>query len=197
MPPTAAYSTRLDAAVALATDAFRPILRKGSQTPYISHLFSVAALVMEHGGDEDQMIAALLHDYLEDIEGATVAELEAAFGPRVSRLVVALTDTMEHPKPPWRPRKEAHLAHLRGAPAEVKLVSAADKLHNATSILRDHRRIGADVYDHFSATKAETLWHYRSVVAALGTGWAHPILAELREVVRQLHTLEGEPDPFA
>ena len=124
--------------------------------------------VGEHGGDEDQMIAALLHDYLEDIEPATGEDVEAQFGPRVRRLVEALSDSTTLPKPPWKERKLAYLEHLRGEPEDVKLISAADKLHNARSILRDLGEVGEALWDRFTGTKEQTLWYYRELIGALG-----------------------------
>jgi GTP pyrophosphokinase len=183
----ARYSTRLDDAILLATDAFRYKVRKGSGIPYLTHLVQVMVYVAEHGGDEDQMIAAVLHDYLEDIPGAKADDVEARFGPRVRRMVEALSDATTHPKPPWKERKLSYLEELRGEPAEVKLISAADKLHNARSIRRDFTTLGVDVFDRFTASKEETLWYYQSVVIALGEGWTHPLLDELvREVTALL-----------
>ena len=187
--------TRVDAAIALATDSFRYKVRKGSGIPYLTHLLQVMVYVGEHGGDEDQIIAAVLHDYLEDIDGATGAGLEEQFGPRVRRLVEALSDATERPKPPWKERKERYLAHLRAEPAEVKLISAADKHHNATSILRDFRSIGDALWDRFTADRDQTLWYYREVVAALGEGWEHPLLESLEAVVRELHRVVGAEHP--
>ena len=183
------YGPRVGEALKLAADAFAPIVRKGSGVPYLTHLLSVAALVGEHGGDEEQIIAAVLHDYLEDIEGAEAADLEARFGPRVRRLVEDLSDATSRPKPPWRARKEAYIASLRGKPAELKLISAADKLHNATSILRDAEVVGPAIWDRFTATREESLWYYRSMVDALGDGWEHPLLERLRRVVDQLQSI--------
>lgn len=185
------YSTKLDAALALVADAFRTHGRKASTTPYLAHLLQVMVTVAEHGGDEEQMIAALLHDYLEDIPGADAAKVEAEFGARVRHIVEALTDTQEHPKPPWEERKRAYLRELASEPADVKLVSAADKLHNASSTLRDHRTLGDGVFDRFTASKEQTLWYYRSLVQQLGTGWSHTLLDELREAVRGLHEAAG------
>lgn len=181
-----AYSSRLDDAVALAVDAFRPIRRKGTEIPYITHLFSVMALVGEHGGDEDQLIAAVLHDWLEDVEGAEEAELRRRFGDRVARMVSALSDATSHPKPPWRERKERYLAHLREEPAEVKLISAADKLHNCQCIRRDHTEVGAAVWNRFAGGRDGTLWYYQSLVGALGAGWAHPLHRRLGGEVEAL-----------
>lgn len=186
------YSERLDRAVALATKSFRTHYRKGSGVPYLTHLFQVMVTVGEHGGDEDQMIAALLHDYLEDVRGATGEELEERFGPRVRRLVEQLSDTTEHPKPPWRERKEAYLQALRDEPEELKLISAADKLHNARSILRDLRTIGDELWERFTGKKEGSLWYYGAVVDALGDGWEHPILEELRETVEAVRASAEE-----
>jgi (p)ppGpp synthase/HD superfamily hydrolase len=180
------YSERLDRALALATRAFRDVRRKGTGIPYLSHLLQVMVTVAEHGGDEDQLIAAVLHDYLEDIEGASAAELAAEFGERVAGLVAGLSDTAVRPKPPWLERKQAYLVHLRGSPADLKLISAADKLHNARSIRRDLRVVGAEVWDRFSGTREQTLWYYRELVSALGDGWESALLAELRVEVAAL-----------
>jgi (p)ppGpp synthase/HD superfamily hydrolase len=189
MPSTTTpqYSPRLDAALALAADAFRTHVRKGSGVPYLTHLLQVMVTVGEHGGDEDQMIAALLHDYLEDVEDADAVALEARFGARVRGMVEALSDTTEHPKPPWTERKTRYLAHLASEPPEVKLVSAADKLHNARSTLRDVETRGEETWSRFNASKDQSLWYYRSVVEALGEGWDHPLVEELRAVVDALH----------
>lgn len=195
MTATACYSDRLDRAIALATHAFRDVRRKGTQVPYLSHLLQVMVHVAEAGGDEDQLIAAVLHDYLEDIEGATADALERDFGPRVARLVVGLSDSTGEPKPPWRPRKEAYLSHLRAAPAELKLVSCADKLHNAQSIHRDLLAVGDAIWDRFTASRNDTLWYYRSLVAALGDGWDSPLLVRLTTEVALLHDRTGLPYP--
>ncbi|MCU0673524.1 MAG: HD domain-containing protein [Myxococcota bacterium] len=188
---TPQYSERLDAALALAADAFRMHVRKASGVPYLTHLLQVMVTVGEHGGDEDLMIAALLHDYLEDVETADAEALEARFGRRVRTIVEALSDTTEHPKPPWAERKTRYLAHLASEPPDVKLVSAADKLHNARSTLRDVERVGEETWSRFNATKEQSLWYYRSVVDALAQDWSHPLVDELRVVVEALHEIAG------
>lgn len=187
MAPPPCYSSRLDQALALAADAFRGHRRKGTAVPYLTHLMQVMVWVGEHGGTEDQMIAALLHDYIEDIRGASPQTLEDLFGPHVRRLVEALSDSHTHPKPPWRARKEAFLAHLRQQPAEVKLICACDKLHNARSILRDRTVVGEAIWERFTGKREGTLWYYREVVAALAQGWEHTLLDALRATVDALH----------
>jgi (p)ppGpp synthase/HD superfamily hydrolase len=183
------YSERVDRALELVAGAFRTHVRKGSNVPYLSHLLAVAALVAEHGGDEDQIIAALLHDYLEDVDGSAAPEIEARFGSRVVRLVLALSDSTTKPKPPWEERKQRYVAGLRAEPAELKLISAADKLHNALSMIRDHRAIGDALWERFTPSPQETVWYYRSVVSALAEGWSHPLLEELRRAVDELEAL--------
>lgn len=195
--PRPQYTERLDAALALAADAFRMHVRKASGVPYLTHLLQVMVTVGEHGGDEDQMIAALLHDYLEDVVEADADALERHFGRRVRHMVEALSDTTEHPKPPWEERKSRYLARLADEPHDVKLVSAADKLHNARTTLRDLRREGEATWSRFNASKAQSLWYYRSVVDALAHGWEHLLVDELREVVEALHEAASVEAPPA
>lgn len=190
--PAAFYDRRLGDALALAADAFAHIERKGTGVPYLSHLLAVTTTVMEHGGSADQCIAAVLHDYLEDIDGSSPDALTARFGERVTALVLALSDSTRADldeggaKPPWQQRKRAYLAHLRCASHDVKLISAADKLHNASSIVRDREQMGDAIFDRFTPSREETLWYYDEVVVALGHGWDHAVLHELRRVVAVL-----------
>lgn len=184
--PKPCYGSDLTTALVFAAEAFRHKTRKGSGTPYLTHLLAVAALVGEHGGTEAQMITALLHDVLEDIEDATHADLESRFGRTIADAVLALSDTTEHPKPSWKERKTRYLAKLADEPAFVKLVSAADKFHNLQSLLRDLDHLGEDVWQRFNAGKHEQLWYYRSVLEALGQQWESPLLAELRQGVSEL-----------
>lgn len=138
--------------------------RKGSQTPYIAHLLSVAALVIESGGDEDTAIAALLHDAVEDQGGyETLAVIRQRFGEKVADIVASCSDAYTIPKPPWKERKIAYLAHLPEATSEARLVSLADKIHNARSILRDLQE-GENIWEKFKGGKEGTLWYYRSLV---------------------------------
>ncbi len=184
---TLRYGPRFADALGFACTAHDGQARKGSGAPYITHPLAVASLVGEYGGDEDQAIAALCHDVMEDC-GVTYEELERRFGARVAGIVRACTDTVIVPKPAWRPRKEAHLAHVAGEPPLVKLVMAADKLHNATSILHDLHRgtVGELVWSRFSASRADVLWYYRALVAALGHDWDHELYAELARTVDRL-----------
>ncbi|BAO29368.1 HD domain-containing protein [Sulfuritalea hydrogenivorans] len=167
-------------------------VRKGTAIPYVSHVLSVASLVLDHGGDEDEAIAALLHDAVEDCGGAPVlANIRRRFGERVAGIVAACSDTDQTPKPPWQARKEAYLDHLRDAPASVRLVSAADKLHNARAILADYREIGETLWERFNATKEQTLWYYRALVTAFAAHGSSVLVAELDRTVREIERLAG------
>ena len=181
------YDARLGDALKLAADAFAHVPRKGTGIPYVSHLLAVSTMVMEHGGSADQCIAAVLHDYLEDIPGASEAQLAERFGGNVAMLVRALSDTTHaEQKEPWLERKQRYIAHLRTTDAEVRLICCADKVHNARSLLRDRRVLGDALFDRFHATKEQTYWYYEEVVRALGEGWSHTLLEELERDVGEL-----------
>jgi (p)ppGpp synthase/HD superfamily hydrolase len=180
-------SPAFDAALLFAVDKHRTQIRKGSGVPYITHLLAVAASVAEFGGDEAQTIAALLHDVIED-QGVGEAEIAERFGPQVARIVVACTDSFTRPKPPWRARKEAYLEGLRHKPADIKLVVACDKLHNARSIARDLRdpAVGDAVWGRFSMPREDSLWYYRAVRDALAEGFEHRVIGELDDALREI-----------
>jgi len=161
--------------------------RKGTAVPYIAHLLSVAGLVLEAGGDEDLAIAALLHDVVEDCGGAPMLkQIRHRFGKRVAHVVDGCTDTDLDPKPPWRQRKEDYLKHLRTADADVRLVSAADKLHNARSVLADYREIGDPVWERFHGKRNGTLWYYRALLDEFRRGNANPLIPQLERVINEL-----------
>lgn len=181
---------RFDQALLLASSLHRTQTRKESATPYLAHLLAVAALAIEHGADEDQAIAALLHDAVEDQGGLPTAQrIRAQFGDRVAELVLGLTDAVTTPKPPWRQRKERYLAHLQQAPAELLLVSACDKVHNARSIVEDHAVHGAGLWTRFSGGRDGTIWYYQSLAAvfrARGPARLAALLGELAERMSRL-----------
>ncbi len=188
------YSPRILEAMALMYALHARQQRKGGGIPYITHLLAVASLVGEHGGDEDQFIAALLHDAVEDQGGLeTLGQIQDQFGLRVAGYVQACTDTHVQPKPPWRERKEAHLADMAQAPPEVKLILASDKLHNARTILANLATDGEAFWDRFNGGKAGSLWYYTASLQALGTDWQHPLLHELAQTVRRIQHL-AEPE---
>lgn len=187
------YSNRVVDALGYMFLLHRDQKRKGSEVPYITHTLAVAALTGEYGGEEDQFIAALLHDAVEDAGGLeTLEEIRARFGDRVAAYVRACTDTAEQPKPPWRERKERYLAHLPEVPPDARLISTADKIHNARTIAADVRRHGSEVWDRFQGKRDGTLWYYQAVLEALRDGWKHPILDELERAVEDLLSVANE-----
>ncbi len=184
---------RIVEAIAWAAELHEGQIRKGRPVPYVFHLLSVAALVAENLGDEDQVIAALLHDAIEDAGGATVREeIRRRFGDDVTAIVDGCTDTDIVPKPPWRARKEAYVAHVRSESPRVRLVSAADKIHNARSLEADLRKEGDAVWARFRGGRDGTLWYYEAVLDALRDGWDHPVLDELARTIERVRTLAGE-----
>ena len=171
---------RFDQALLYASELHRNQVRKGTDIPYIAHLLSVTALVLEDGGSEDEAIAALLHDAVEDQGGqATLAEIRRRFGEQVAAWVMELSDTDTIPKPPWQERKDDYLEHLANASPEVLRISLADKLHNAHSLLDDLRLVGNETWDRFNGGKTGTLWYYRSLADLFQARLASPRAAEL------------------
>lgn len=184
------HSSRFEQALVYAYEAHGEQTRKGGDIPYMSHLMAVCGLVMEHGGTEDQCIAALLHDAVEDQGGrAKGDDIEQRFGIAVRRIVDGCSDTDVTPKPPWRERKEAYIAHLREATDEIRLVSCCDKIHNARTLLADLRIVGPSMWGRFNASPAETIWYFRSIVQALRDAGGPLMLAD--ELERTIDALEA------
>lgn len=177
-------SDRFDDALAYASRLHRNQRRKGTAIPYISHLMSVAALVLEHGGNEDQAIAALLHDAAEDQGGEpTLMEIRRRFGATVAKIVHDCTDAWEEPKPEWRQRKEAYIAKLPEKDTLSLLVSLADKTHNAKAILADYRQIGDDLWGRFNGGKEGTFWYYQTLSSVYAEAIPGPLASELGRTV--------------
>jgi len=187
------YSRRFDDALVYASGLHRDQTRKGSDIPYVNHLLGVAAIVGEAGGTEDQVIAALLHDAVEDQGGlATLAEIRERFGDAVADMVMSCTDTVEDPKPAWRPRKEAYVAHVGTAAEDALLVSLADKLYNARTILLALRSDTDWSWDRFSGKRDGSLWYYRALVGAFrARGFRPALVDELDRTVTAMEELAG------
>lgn len=181
---------RFDDALSYAARLHRSQHRKGSGIPYIAHLMSVSALVLEYGGDEDQAIGGLLHDAVEDQGGLQAAALiEARFGARVARIVLDCSDRETEDAPPWKDRKLAYIAGIAAKSDDAVLVTACDKLHNATAILTDLRDTGPAVFDRFTARCDGTLWYYRALADALGWRLPGALSARLDAVVAEIEAL--------
>lgn len=180
-------SSRFDAALSLASFFHNGQVRKGTDIPYVSHLLAVAAIVLEHGGSEDEAIAALLHDAVEDQGGQdTLARIERSFGPLVAGIVAANSDADTINKPPWLQRKTDYIAHIRNAPCSVRLVSCADKLHNVRSIIADFDDLEASGWSRFNGGRNGTLWYYGSLADAFLTASDTRLTREFDAAVRDL-----------
>lgn len=187
---------RLIQAFQFAAHEHRCQLRKGTKIPYISHLMSVSALVMENGGDENQAIAGLLHDVIEDANPPTnVPQIRKAilklFGPRVLSLVEGCTDGEANAaweKSSWRERKEIYLEHLQHESEELLLVSCCDKLHNARAILTDLLTHGNVLFDRFKGRQTGTLWYYRTLVTIFEKQL--PGIVAVRELANTVKAIE-------
>ena len=166
--------------------------RKGKGQPYVGHLLGVAAIVIQHGGGEEEVIAALLHDAVEDQGGLPrLDEIRTKFGERVARIVDGCTDSYEASgeKREWGERKRAYIERVAHEPEDVRLVSAADKLANAREILADYRVEGDAVFTRFSGRKKGTLWYYRTLVDVFRKAGSNPLIDELDRVVTELESL--------
>jgi (p)ppGpp synthase/HD superfamily hydrolase len=194
--PMPSLGPRFEEALVYATRLHAGQTRKKTGRPYIGHLLGVTALVLQYGTDEDEAIAALLHDAVEDCGGRPrLGEIRARFGERVARIVEGCTDSFEQDpqrKPPWRARKEQYIAHVRTAEPSVRLVSVADKVHNAREILADVRAHGDAIWSRFTGRKEGSLWYYRALVGAFRDGWAHPLVDELDRTVSELERLAAQ-----
>lgn len=179
---------RFDAALGYAAKLHRTQTRKAGDVPYVGHLLSVAGLVIEAGGTEDQAIAALLHDGPEDQGGEqTLAEIRAKFGDAVADIVAECSDTFETPKPPWCQRKQAYINHLDGVSDATILVSMADKLDNVRAILRDLRLVGPDVWQRFSTQDPDHhRWYYGELLKVYQRRSKSWLVDELARVLDEL-----------
>lgn len=161
-----------------------------NRLPNVSHLLGTCAIALEFSANEDQAIAALLHDAIEDIEPTEEARAAVAtFGPEVLHIVEACTDADTHPKP-WRERKVAYITRLATEDGAALLVSASDKLHNARAIVGDLHRLGPALWDRFNAD-SDRPWYYRSLVTAFRSNPEHQpaLIDELDRTVTEMERL--------
>ena len=197
IPPRFRLTEHFDRAVQYANRIHADQTRKGTDVPYMTHLLGVASLVLENGAQsEEEVIGALLHDAAEDQGGRPrLEDIREQFGEQVAHIVDACTDSYENPKPPWRPRKEAYVAHVRerverGGDEAALRVSLADKLHNTRAIIADVRESGDALFERFSGKKDGTIWYYAALVEAF-RGFPNRMLGELEREVTELRRLAG------
>lgn len=197
IPPRFRLTEHFDRAVQYANRIHANQTRKGTDVPYMTHLLGVASLVLENGAQsEEEVIGALLHDAAEDQGGRPrLEDIREQFGEQVAHIVDACTDSYESPKPPWRPRKEAYVAHVRqrverGGDEPALRVSLADKLHNTRAIIADVRESGDALFERFSGKKDGTIWYYTALVDAF-RGFPNRMVGELEREVTELRRLAG------
>ena len=193
---TPRWSRLMDAA-AFAMTIHADQVRKGSGVPYLGHLLGVASLVLEHGGDEDQAIAGLLHDAIEDQGAHQEPAIRERFGARVADIVRGCTDADTLPKPPWQARKEAYIHHLEDASPDILLVSCADKVFNARAIVTDLKTHGDAVFERFTASKDGTLWYYGTLAEVFARRMPSVLSRELADAVLEMRDLASEATPNA
>ncbi len=183
-------SDRFKKALQAAFEYHKDQERKGSREPYYAHLMSVSALVLENGGSENQAIAALLHDAVEDQGGLPTLEIiKEEFGDEVAEIVDGCTDAYTHPKSPWKGRKTDYLEKMRSESDTILLVSLSDKVHNARSILRDIQKDGDEIWVRFKGGKSGTLWYYQSLANIFDESPFHSLKQEFRQIVEEIITL--------
>lgn len=179
--------------LAMAIEAHATQVRKGTNIPYVSHPMAVASIALEFGADEDQAIAALLHDAVEDGGTHFIERIRSAFGARVHDIVMGCTDGVPDAngqKSDWKTRKVAYIEHLSIASDDVLLVSGSDKLHNARAIVLDLERIGVKVFDRFTASTDETLWYYSELTKVFAVRGA-PMDSELQRTVARMKSMSS------
>jgi (p)ppGpp synthase/HD superfamily hydrolase len=177
-------------ALAYASSIHGGKIRKKTRIPDIGHILGVTAIALEYGADETEAIAALLHDAVEDAGGKKrLLDIRRKFGPKVAKIVEGCTDTLDEPKPPWLQRKEKYVAHVRKASVSTKLVSAADKLQNVRSLLRNHREEGERLWSRYNSGKEGALWYYRALVGTFTGKRINSLVRELDRAVSELETV--------
>lgn len=191
-----ATTERFQSALAFAHQVHKGQKRKGTGIPYIAHILGVTAIAMEYGADEDQAIGALLHDAVEDGGGeATLAYIREQFGENVADIVLGCSDSLvadPEDKQPWLERKESYLTHLESASPSVLLVSAADKLHNVRSIIRDYDQHGEEIWARFQGRRDGTLWYYETVAHTLVRRTRSQLTRDLQKAVDELLRITNE-----
>jgi GTP pyrophosphokinase len=183
--PLSAY---FEDALQFACEVHRNQSRKGTEIPYISHPLAVASIALEYGATETQAIAALLHDVVEDSgDNQMLPKVAARFGEDVAGIVDACSHvSVADEKKEWRARREVHLAHLQKARADALLVTAADKLHNLNSILRDYRQHGNALWARFNAGPDDQVWYYESMIILLESRLQSGIVDALKSALADL-----------
>ena len=183
-------TTKFKRAFAYAASIHGGKLRKKTRIPDLGHVLGVTAIALEYGADETEAIAALLHDAVEDAGGKKrLLDIQRKFGPKVAKIVEGCTDSLAERKPPWLERKKKYVAHVRSAPIPTKLVSAADKLQNVRSLLRNYHEEGDQLWRRYASGKEGALWYYRALVRAFTGKRIKPLVREIDRALAELEKL--------
>ncbi len=192
MPLEGRLSERFEEALVYAIRLLANQVRKGGNVPYAAHLLAVASLVLEHGGDEDEAIAALLHDAVEDQGGRPrLEEIREKYGDRVAQIVDGCTDSYGPPRVPWRQRKGYYIDKITREDAGVWRVSAADKLHNSRATLRELRERGHEAWGMYAGGRDGSIWYYRTLADFFNANLGDALADELDRVVKQIEEISG------
>ncbi|MGH0030030.1 MAG: HD domain-containing protein [Myxococcota bacterium] len=187
---------QLSDALQFALEAHGTQTRKGKSVPYASHLLQVAGLVLEHGGDATQTVAAVLHDTVEDCEQVDIDTLRRRFGEDVAAIVACCSDVLPGDRPdaksPWLERKRRYVTRLAGADPRVRLVAACDKLHNLRCVVADLRAEGPSTLERFNGTPEQTRGYFEATREALAPGLPEALVAELDALLEELARFVGE-----
>jgi len=178
--------TLLDSALIFAAVAHQNQKRKATDIPYIVHPVGVMLILIEFGENDPELLAAaLLHDTVED-SGVTHDQIRKEFGDRVAEIVAGCSEPDKDDT--WENRKNHTIHYIKGAPRHIQLVSAADKLHNLRSMIKDYEEVGDKVWSRFKRGKDDIAWYYRSVLASLREGGlsGHPLMKELDALITEL-----------
>jgi (p)ppGpp synthase/HD superfamily hydrolase len=190
-------SPRMIEALELAIKLHGHDTRKKCKVPYLAHVLNVCALVIQDGGDEDEAVAALLHDALEDKpEEINEEDINASFGRKVADIVRLCSDTERDfkggEKGPWRERKERYLNEVKQHDPALLRVTVADKIDNARAIIFDHKHVGDAIWTHFKAGKEDQIWYYSEAMRVYReVGFSGPLLEELDALVEELKLIAG------
>ena len=186
-------TARFGDAVVYAAAAHAGQVKKGTTIPYVSHVLEVAAMVIAHGGDEDQAIAGLLHDVPEDTGGRTrLDDIRSRFGDSVAVMVDGCTDSYDNPKPPWRPRKEAYISRIPTHSSATRLVSAADKVANLRAIIDAYKVTGDALWTRL-AGGPDTVWYYRTIAQVFRATERTALTERLDHLVDELLSVTHHP----
>lgn len=171
--------------------------RKGDGSPYITHPYAVALILLAHTTDEDIIAAALLHDVLEDVPRHVYSAeaMQNDFGMRVYDIVKEVTedkdpeDGKEKQRETWKARKEQYLKNLQNDSQEALLVACADKIHNLTSLVEAYKQDGDGIWKHFNAPEKDRLWFYKEVLGVLQQKLSHPLVHEFEAIYNDAVTI--------